>query len=168
MRSKGRNKPPFYITIYYLFICLKHDGCVANSVDPDQTQLSAACDLGPRCLPYMSKYGKYIKYVLEPNKLFRCTDWSWFLQGYPFNIFLISQRNHMFWVVSCGGASEYPQHMFSYTADSRYLEVYGILWNTLRYPFLDISNLQNWEKKKKNKKKKKKNKLNSHISQTNM
>ena len=59
MRTTGRNKPPFYITVYYLFICPKHDGRVANSVDPDQTQLSPACDLGTRCLPYMSKYGKY-------------------------------------------------------------------------------------------------------------
>ena len=30
-----------------------------------------------------------------------------------------------------------------YTVDSRYLE----FWNTSRYPYLDISDLQNWEKK---------------------
>ena len=33
-----------------------------------------------------------------------------------------------------------------YTVDSRYLEVKGTIWNTLRYPYLDISNLQNWGK----------------------
>ena len=34
-----------------------------------------------------------------------------------------------------------------YTVDSRYLEVLGTLWNTSRYPYLDISDLQNWGKK---------------------
>ena len=33
------------------------------------------------------------------------------------------------------------------TVDSRYLEVQGTLWNTSRYPYLDISDLQNWGKK---------------------
>ena len=30
--------------------------------------------------------------------------------------------------------------------DSRYLEVQGTLWNTSRYPYFDISDLQNWGK----------------------
>ena len=34
-----------------------------------------------------------------------------------------------------------------YTVDSRYREVQGTLWNTSRYPYLDISDLQNWGKK---------------------
>ena len=34
------------------------------------------------------------------------------------------------------------------TVDSRYLEVQGTLWNTSRYPYLDISGLQNRGKKK--------------------
>ena len=42
--------------------------------------------------------------------------------------------------------------------DSRYLEVQGTHWNMLRYPYLDIADLQNWEK----------NKLSNHISQMNM
>ena len=29
------------------------------------------------------------------------------------------------------------------TVDSRYLEVQGTLWNTSRYPYLDLSDLQN-------------------------
>ena len=29
------------------------------------------------------------------------------------------------------------------TVDSRYLEFQGTLWNALRYPYLDISDLQN-------------------------
>ena len=33
------------------------------------------------------------------------------------------------------------------TVDSRYLEVQGTLWNTKRYPYIDISDLQNWGKK---------------------
>ena len=32
------------------------------------------------------------------------------------------------------------------TFDSRYLEFQGTLWNTSRYPYLDISDLQNWGK----------------------
>ena len=32
------------------------------------------------------------------------------------------------------------------TVDSRYLEFQGTLWNTSRYPYLDISDLQNWGK----------------------
>ena len=34
------------------------------------------------------------------------------------------------------------------TVDYRYLEVKGTLWNNLRYLYLDISDLQNWEKRK--------------------
>ena len=41
------------------------------------------------------------------------------------------------------------------TVESRYLEVHWTLWNTSIYPYLDISDLQNWGK----------NKLNNHISQ---
>ena len=33
-----------------------------------------------------------------------------------------------------------------YTVDSRYLEFQGTLWNTSRYPYLNISDLQNWGK----------------------
>ena len=36
------------------------------------------------------------------------------------------------------------------TVDSRYLESQGNLWNTARYPYLDISDLQNWGKKSHN------------------
>ena len=35
----------------------------------------------------------------------------------------------------------------SNTIDSRYLEFQGTLWNTLRYPYLDIPDLQNWGEK---------------------
>ena len=44
------------------------------------------------------------------------------------------------------------------TVDSRYLAVQMILWNTSRYPYLDISDLRIVEK----------NKSNSHISHMNM
>ena len=42
-------------------------------------------------------------------------------------------------------------HMFIYfffltTVDSRYLEVEGTRWNTSRYPYFDISDVQNWGK----------------------
>ena len=46
----------------------------------------------------------------------------------------------------------------TYTVDSRYLEVQGTLWNTSRYPYLDLPDLQNWGK----------NKPNNHISKMNM
>ena len=36
------------------------------------------------------------------------------------------------------------------TVDSRYLEFQGTLWNTSRYPYLDISDLQNWGKNNSN------------------
>ena len=36
------------------------------------------------------------------------------------------------------------------TVDYRYLEVRGTLWNNLRYLYLDISDLQNWEKREQN------------------
>ena len=39
---------------------------------------------------------------------------------------------------------------FANTVDSRYLEVEGILWNTSRYPYFDISDLQNWGKYQSN------------------
>ena len=32
------------------------------------------------------------------------------------------------------------------TVDSRYFEVQGTLWNTSKYPYLDISDLLNWGK----------------------
>ena len=35
---------------------------------------------------------------------------------------------------------------FGITVDSRYLEVEGTLWNTSRYPYFDISDVQNWGK----------------------
>ena len=44
------------------------------------------------------------------------------------------------------------------TVNSCYLEVQGTVWNNSRYPYLNISDLQNWEK----------NKLNSLISKMNM
>ena len=36
------------------------------------------------------------------------------------------------------------------TVDSDYLEFLGTLWNTSRYPYLDISDLQNWGKNNSN------------------
>ena len=43
----------------------------------------------------------------------------------------------------------------NYTVDSRYLEVQGTLWNISRFPYIDISDMQNLVKSKSN----------SHISQ---
>ena len=40
--------------------------------------------------------------------------------------------------------------VLSSTVDSRYLEVQGTFWNTSRYTYLDISDLQNWGKNKSN------------------
>ena len=37
-------------------------------------------------------------------------------------------------------------HIYRIKVDSRYLEFQGTLWNTLRYPYLDISDLQKWGK----------------------
>ena len=39
-----------------------------------------------------------------------------------------------------------------YTVDSRYLEFQGTLWNTSRYPYFDISDLQNLGKNESNSK----------------
>ena len=39
--------------------------------------------------------------------------------------------------------------MHSFTVDFRDLDVQGTLWNASRYPYLDISDLQNLEKKNK-------------------
>ena len=36
------------------------------------------------------------------------------------------------------------------TVNSRYLEFQGTLWSTSRYPYLDISELQNWGKNSSN------------------
>ena len=36
------------------------------------------------------------------------------------------------------------------TVDSRYVEIQGTLWNTSRYPYLDISDFQNWGKNNSN------------------
>ena len=38
------------------------------------------------------------------------------------------------------------QPLEKYTVDSRYLEFHGTLWNSSRYPYFDISDLQNWGK----------------------
>ena len=40
--------------------------------------------------------------------------------------------------------------LFVDTVASRYLEIQGTLWNTSRYPYLDISDLQNWGKNNSN------------------
>ena len=37
-------------------------------------------------------------------------------------------------------------HVYFNTVDSRYLEIQGTLWNTLRYPYFDISDLRNYGK----------------------
>ena len=37
------------------------------------------------------------------------------------------------------------------TVDSRYLEIEGTLWNTSRYPYFGISDVQNWGKYQSNK-----------------
>ena len=37
--------------------------------------------------------------------------------------------------------------MVEYTIDFRYLKFQVTLWNTSKYPYLDISDLQNWGKK---------------------
>ena len=49
-------------------------------------------------------------------------------------------------------------NMFVGTVDSRYLEVVGTRWNTSRYPYFDISDVQNWGKYQ----------TNNQISQMNM
>ena len=36
-----------------------------------------------------------------------------------------------------------PENRYKNTVDSRYLEFQGTLWNTSRYPYFDISDLQN-------------------------
>ena len=41
--------------------------------------------------------------------------------------------------------SALPQYLIN-TFDSRYLEVEGTLWNSSRYPYYDISELQKWDK----------------------
>ena len=41
-------------------------------------------------------------------------------------------------------------NLYRFTVDSRYLEFQGTLWNTSRYPYLDISDLQNWGKNNSN------------------
>ena len=47
-------------------------------------------------------------------------------RGYPHNIFLISQRKHMLWVLirSRGASNEYPQYMIS----SRNKKDISIFW----------------------------------------
>ena len=37
-------------------------------------------------------------------------------------------------------------YILSHTVDTRYLEFHGTLWNSSRYPYFDISDLQNWGK----------------------
>ena len=48
-----------------------------------------------------------------------------------------------------------PFNRLHTTVDSHYIKDQGTPWNTLRYPYLDISDLQKWGK----------NKSNNHISQ---
>ena len=54
--------------------------------------------------------------------------------------------------------TDFSTHSMKYTVDSRYLEVEGIRWNTSRYPYFDISDVQNWGKYQ----------TNNQISQMNM
>ena len=53
---------------------------------------------------------------------------------------------------------EQAYHYTRYTVDSRYLEFDWTLWNTSRYPYFDISDVQNWGKYQSN----------NQISQMNM
>ena len=45
---------------------------------------------------------------------------------------------------------EVKKTMLISTVDSRYLEVEGTLLNTSRYPYFDISDVQNWGKYQSN------------------
>ena len=49
---------------------------------------------------------------------------------------------------TCNLVGNVPR-LISYTVDSRYLEVQGNLLKRSRYPYLDISDLQNWGKIKR-------------------
>ena len=61
-----------------------------------------------------------------------------YLQPKMFRIYLQSKMFTIYLQPKC----------LQYTVDSCYLEVQGALWNTSRYPYLDISALQNWGKTK--------------------
>ena len=46
--------------------------------------------------------------------------------------------------------STFGEQLGPITVGSRYLEVQGTLWNNSRYPYLDITALQNWGRYKPN------------------
>ena len=62
----------------------------------------------------------------------------------PRQFLIVSQSHYLIQIVGKN----------SNTVDSRYLEYQGTHWNTSRYPYLDISELREWEKN---------NKLNNHF-----
>ena len=82
--------------------------------------------------------------------------------GYPY-LFFVQGSNlyEMFNYTFRKIRSRYVQTELTakYTINSRYLEVQGTHWNTSRYPYFDLSDLQNWGKKDES---------NNHISQLNM
>ena len=53
---------------------------------------------------------------------------------------------HLPWLIQTLVWIPIQNHAYSNTVDSRYLEFQGTQWNTSRYPYLVISDLQNEEK----------------------
>ena len=76
-------------------------------------------------------------------------DWSGarkkYIMVFRFVVIQLRVRSPLLGLQTCFFAQSFIK--VSTTVDSRYLEFIGPLWNTPRYPYLDISDLQNLEKK---------------------
>ena len=77
---------------------------------------------------------------------------SWFNCNFSFQIFWLEHLSSLEMPYTVpymeSGMEVMRSAEFTGTFDSRYLEIQGTLWNTSRYPYLNISDLQNWKKTK--------------------
>ena len=108
---------------YYLLMCLITAGSVAQ-----------AC---------LSEYLRYMRDRIPGTT-------SRVLQKFYFIYDVRQNKSRIFFTMRSRFDYTSSIYITTYTVDSRYLEFQGTLWNTSRYPYLDISNLQNWGKNNSN------------------
>ena len=98
-------------------MCLKYAGCVANSVDPDQTPQNAASDQGLHCLLsslWSNIFLRFNHYENTPIQIY----WEFYHQKmkiFRWKILISAQNTDCRYSLDSprwAGSNEYPQSMF--------------------------------------------------------